>query len=312
MPDRCAVVTTSIQALVGSLPLVSTQRTSSSRISAAVPGIESSPASLRPVSHSRDRHVGPRGAVDDLHRAEGVQVHAGHARASPRGPGRSRPCRGRLGSMPPCMQISVAPSARGLAHPVADLVDRQRVGVGVGGPLGERAEPAAGVADVGEVDVPVDDVGDVVADGVAAQLVGQRATASRPAPSAVIRVSACASVSSAGSRSACRRAASDVGVQGRIERAGVGPASATSVPVAVDLVEVRAAVVVRPSVSTAVCRSVRPLDDPLGRRAPATAGRSASASSRRPARPDRPAPGRAAGCAGRATASRRGRSAGAR
>ena len=52
-PTSWAVVTTSIHAEVGSLPLVSTQRTSSSRISAAVPGMEPSPASRRLVSHSR-------------------------------------------------------------------------------------------------------------------------------------------------------------------------------------------------------------------------------------------------------------------
>ncbi len=53
MPSSCAVVTTSTQVAVGNLPLVSTQRTSSSRISAAVPGIVSRPASRRPSSHSR-------------------------------------------------------------------------------------------------------------------------------------------------------------------------------------------------------------------------------------------------------------------
>jgi hypothetical protein len=53
MPSSCAVVTTSIQVAAGSLPLVSTQRTSSSRISAAVPGIESRPASLAWISQSR-------------------------------------------------------------------------------------------------------------------------------------------------------------------------------------------------------------------------------------------------------------------
>ena len=42
-PTSWAVVMTSIHAEVGSLPLVSTQRTSSSRISAAVPGIEPNP-----------------------------------------------------------------------------------------------------------------------------------------------------------------------------------------------------------------------------------------------------------------------------
>lgn len=51
-PTSCAVVTISIHSEVGSLPLVSTQRTSSSRISAAVPGIVSSPASRRLISHS--------------------------------------------------------------------------------------------------------------------------------------------------------------------------------------------------------------------------------------------------------------------
>lgn len=52
MPSRCAVVTTSIQAAVGSLPLVSTHRTSSSRISAAVPGMLLRPASFAALSHS--------------------------------------------------------------------------------------------------------------------------------------------------------------------------------------------------------------------------------------------------------------------
>ena len=82
---------------------------------------------------------------------------------------------GSSGSMPPCMQTSVAPSSHASCGPVGDLVQRQRVGVGVGAPLGERAEPAADVADVGEVDVAVDDVGHLVADGVAAQVVGQPA-----------------------------------------------------------------------------------------------------------------------------------------
>ena len=53
MPSPCAVVITSIQAAAGSLPLVSTHRTSSSRISAAVPGSESTPACLARSSHSR-------------------------------------------------------------------------------------------------------------------------------------------------------------------------------------------------------------------------------------------------------------------
>src|SRR5690606_22706296 len=60
-----------------------------------------------------------------------------------------------------------------LRRPVGDLLQGEGVGVGVGAPLREGAEPAAGVADVGEVDVAGDDEGDVVADGVAADPVGQ-------------------------------------------------------------------------------------------------------------------------------------------
>ena len=77
--------------------------------------------------------------------------------------------------MPPCMQTSVAPASRPPRDAVGDLVQRQGVRVGVGAPLRERAEPAADVADVGEVDVAVHHVRDLVADGVAAHLVGQRA-----------------------------------------------------------------------------------------------------------------------------------------
>ena len=52
MPSRCAVDTTSTHCAAGSLPLVSTHRTSSSRISAAVPGMEPSPASRSSMSQS--------------------------------------------------------------------------------------------------------------------------------------------------------------------------------------------------------------------------------------------------------------------
>ena len=49
----------------------------------------------------------------------------------------------------------------------------KRVGVGVALPLRERAEPAAGVADVGEVDVAVDHERNIVADHLAAQRIRQ-------------------------------------------------------------------------------------------------------------------------------------------
>jgi hypothetical protein len=60
----------------------------------------------------------------------------------------------------------------GLGGAVADLLEGEGVGVGIGAALGERAEPAAGVADVGEVDVAGYHVGNVVADHVPAQGVG--------------------------------------------------------------------------------------------------------------------------------------------
>src|SRR5690348_15772758 len=60
----------------------------------------------------------------------------------------------------------------GFGGPIADLLQREGVRVGIGAPLGERAEPAAGVADVGEVDVAGDHVGDVVPVDLAAQPVG--------------------------------------------------------------------------------------------------------------------------------------------
>ncbi len=62
-----------------------------------------------------------------------------------------------------------------LCRPVRDLVQGERVRVGVGAALGEGAETAAGVADVGEVDVPRDDVRDVVPDHVPPQRVGDPA-----------------------------------------------------------------------------------------------------------------------------------------
>ena len=60
-----------------------------------------------------------------------------------------------------------------LPRPVGDLVGGQRERVGVALALRERAEPAAGVADVGEVDVAVDHERHVVADHVAAQRISQ-------------------------------------------------------------------------------------------------------------------------------------------
>ena len=207
----------------------------------------------------------------------------------------------------------------GLRGPVGDLVEGERVGVGVGAPLGERAEPAADVADVGEVDVAVDDVGDLVADrrrGAGRRPAGTPAPAA--SPSAVIRVSACSSVRLPGSRSAALSAASPPSVRARrdvrasgSDRRRVGLA-AHRVPVAVDGVEVGAAVVgaalgVDGGVQVGAAGRVRR----SRRRAPARAGRPGV----RRAGPGRRAPASAATWArpaGRATARRRRRTRGAR
>ena len=273
---------TSIQVAAGSLPLVSSQRTSSSRISAAVPGIVSSPASFAAVSQSRIDSPVRDGAVDDLHRAERVHVHVRHPLLHLAGDVEVRGA-GQVG-VDAALHADLGRAERPrLLGAVADLVQRQRVGVGVGAPLRERAEPAAGVADVGEVDVPVDDVGDVVADDVArAASSASAATASSSAPSACSSASACgvgqAGRVALGARAARRRTSES----SRARRAPVRTASSrTVVPVAVDAVEVaRAGRSVRPSVSIAVCRSMRPSDVPARPRAPATAGPAA----RRPSR----------------------------
>src|SRR5439155_18225636 len=108
---------------------------------------------------------------DDLHRREGVYVHArypGLDRADQvgvRGAGQLRVD----AALHADLGRAVVPGFHG---PSGDLVHGQPVRVGVPLPLRERAEPAPDVTDVGEVDVPVDDVGDIVADGVAAYVVG--------------------------------------------------------------------------------------------------------------------------------------------
>ncbi len=115
---------------------------------------------------------GARGAVDDLHRGEGVHVHLRDARLHRRGEVEVRRA-GQLGVDAALHAHLGGAEVPRLLGPVGDLVEGERVGVGIGTPLGERAEPAADVADVGEVDVAVHHVGHVVADGLPAQVVGQ-------------------------------------------------------------------------------------------------------------------------------------------
>ncbi len=113
-PSSCAVETTSIQVAAGSLPLVSTHRTSSSRISAAVPGIESSPASLAAVSQSRtDMPVRVAPLTTSIGEnactwMPGTRSFTARAMSKYAVPGRS-------GWMPPCMHTSTAPTSQACA-----------------------------------------------------------------------------------------------------------------------------------------------------------------------------------------------------
>ncbi len=78
--------------------------------------------------------------------------------------------------MPPCRHTSVAPRSRRLHGALGDVVEGEQVRrppqVERQRPLAEAAERAPERAHVGVVDVAVDDVGDRVADGLAAQVVG--------------------------------------------------------------------------------------------------------------------------------------------
>ena len=117
-PTRCAVLTTSIHCAVGSLPLVSTQRTSSSRISAAVPGSESTPASFAAVRNS---------AIDSPVRATPFMTSIGEYACTCRDGSASLTALamskyavpGISGSMPPCMHTSVAPTSTAIRARVA-------------------------------------------------------------------------------------------------------------------------------------------------------------------------------------------------
>src|SRR6202008_4326160 len=118
---------------------------------------------LEPVA---DGQSGAGGTVDDLHRREGMDMHARYARLD-------RPGDVEVRGAGQVRVDSALHADLGRAHlprllgAVGHLVEREGVRVGVGASLGEGAEAAAGVADVGEVDVPGDDVGDLVADRVA-------------------------------------------------------------------------------------------------------------------------------------------------
>ena len=121
-----------------------------------------------------ERDAELRAAVQDLHGAERVDVdirYAGLHRVEEievegaREVGMDAALHAHLGR---------APAPR-LLGPVGHLGKRQRVGLGIDLALRERAEAASDVAHVREVDVAVHDVGDVVADRLGAQVVGDPA-----------------------------------------------------------------------------------------------------------------------------------------
>ena len=96
-----------------------------------------------------------------------MDVHARDRRLHARGRRRDRCRRCSSGWMPPCMQTSVAPRSQASQRAPRDLVEVEVVGLAAQVlaqlALGEGAELAAEVADVGVVDVAVDDVGDRIA-----------------------------------------------------------------------------------------------------------------------------------------------------
>ena len=77
-----------------------------------------------------------------------------------------------MGGSPAWMHTSVAPRSHASLRAPHHLVDRQEVALLLAVVAAERAEAAVLDADVGEVDVAIDDVGDDVAGLAAAQLVG--------------------------------------------------------------------------------------------------------------------------------------------
>ena len=256
-----------------------------------------------PLAHRQPR---AGGRVDDLHRAEGVHVQVGAPGLD--GADDLDVDRARQVGVDPALEADLGrPEGPRLGGAGGDLLDAERVGVGVGLALGERAEAAAGVADVGEVDVPVDHVGDVVADGVAAQPVGEGAQRVERRPVGVqqregVRVGQPRRVALRGAQ---RRG--DVGVDPD-RGAGAGRFPGNGVPVTVDGVEVGPAVAGAPLTVDgrvqvgAAARTRRP---PAPARVARRPGRP-----RRRDRPGRRAPRRAAPPAGRATARARRRTAG--
>ena len=102
-------------------------------------------------------------------------MHVDSGRSRLHGPDDIRVCRPPQRRVDATLQADLrGAESLGLCGALSDLLEGQGEGVGVGPALGEGAEAAADVTDVGEVDVAVDDVGDVLTDDVTPHVVGQR------------------------------------------------------------------------------------------------------------------------------------------
>ena len=111
-------------------------------------------------------------SVGDLHRRKRVHVHGGHLRLH----------RTHQFGVAGHRQLRVDTTLHTdlgracdvcLPCPICHLLRRQREGIRVALTLREGAEPAAGVADIGEVDIAVDHECDVIADGILAERICQ-------------------------------------------------------------------------------------------------------------------------------------------
>jgi len=134
------------------------------------------------LAHALDQHLGARAGdaaeprsdevLQDLldrpllHVAEVIQLGSGEGvavdvEASPDvGDQLAPPVREQVGVVPSLHQQLLAAQPHGLLDLAVDLVPREDVRLAVAGPTVERAEPAVRDADVGGVQVAVDDVGD--------------------------------------------------------------------------------------------------------------------------------------------------------
>ena len=176
-PTRCAARITSSHCCVLTLSGQMIARTSSQRISAAVPGSVRRPASRSCAEEGLQPDPERAGAVGDLERRE--RMHVDVRRGTPRGLHDRQVGVAGVARVDAALQAHFRRPARlRLRHALADLGEVEVVAGAAqrarAAALGERAEPAGIGADVRVVDVAIDDVGDGVAVDRGPQRVGRR------------------------------------------------------------------------------------------------------------------------------------------